>query len=53
MEFTKEELVLMLQMLQQITIADARAKVTAGQLQLKIEAQLSEQAPSPPQSEQE
>ena len=42
MEITQEELVLMLQMLQQVTLSDALAKITAGQLQLKIESELAE-----------
>ena len=46
MELTKEELILLLQMLQQITLPDALTKITAGQLQQKVEANLSASAPS-------
>ena len=53
MELTKEELVFILQMLQQVNFQQAEGKIQAGQLQTKIEAQLASLAPSPPQSEQE
>ena len=53
MELTKQELNLLLQMFQQVNFPSAEAKLLAGQLQLKIEGQLSEQVPSPPQSKQE
>ena len=53
MEFTKQELNLLLQMFQQVIFPSAEAKILAGQLQAKIEAEVSGQAPSPLQSEQE
>ena len=46
--YTNQELTLILQMLQQITISDAIAKITAGQLQLKVEASLAGQETQTP-----
>ena len=41
MELTKQELNLLLQMFQQVNFPSAEAKLLAGQLQIKIEQELT------------
>ena len=42
MELTKQEMVLLLQVLQQVSFSTSEGKIIAGQLQAKIEASLAE-----------
>jgi len=51
MELTQQEKVLVIQMLQKFTFAEAASKIVAGQLQMKL--QQSMQAKEPPASQKE
>lgn len=52
MELTTQEKLFLLKLLTIANLPDAEGKIFAGQLQAKIEAQLSEQAVEPQQSAQ-